>query len=229
MWTSLLFPASFWGSRRARSRQRMGTAFCCDLTVEAKGHLLSLFSRFPRTCLLFSKHAVSHFQRLSVQCFLQGVVWRRPVSLCLWMSAQRALSGVLRERLMCFLVIHQTLSFAFFQFLKQNSGEPVPRNFQWLWCVYIYKLAKQNALFIESITLGSGLWRFSYLCYWCGCITPKSTCFIHPCVEVSGRLYGYFVHFCLSALESWFTLQCIEFKLLFISMPSFRKILYLSC
>ena len=31
------------------------------------------------------------------------------------------------------------------------------------WDMWSDQLAKQNALFIESITLGSGLWRFSYL------------------------------------------------------------------
>lgn len=161
---------------------------------------------------------VSHFYRLKVQCVLQGAVGGRPVPL---LHKGKALPALRRGRLMRFPVIHQSLSFAFFQFLKQNNGRPVPCSFQWPWCVYIYKLAKQSASFIESITLGAGLWRFSYLCNWCRCIRPKSTYSLHPRVEVCMCLYCYFVYLCLSALEDWLTLQCFEFKPLFISLPPF--------
>lgn len=196
--------------------------------MEAIGHLLSVVTQNSEN--LFAFLQAHGFLVLlvsgpmnSVECSMRKIC----ISSFVW--------GLCTKEKLCLLqVVHsqyvylcpsKVSSFLYSTFSNRNR-KPIQCSFQWPWCVSIYKLAKQSASFIESISLCAHLWSLSYLPNWGHYIGHKSINPILSCMEMCACLYCYFVYYCLSVLKYWFILECIEFKPLFMPLPWFRNIIF---
>lgn len=186
----LPFPPSFWGSRT----EGRG---CCLHWCDDGGNrpfTVSCHPEFWELVRLFSRHMVSYFSWSQVQ----WILWNLHLFLCLRsLHKGKALSAPGSAQPIRLLVPQQSLFLALFYFLKQSNRKPIQCSFQWPWCASIYKLAKQSASFIESISLCARLWSFSYLHNWGQYIGHKSTNPILSCMEMFACLYCYFVYHCL--------------------------------
>lgn len=170
---------------------------------------------------------VSYFSCSQDQWILWTVAWGRAASLPLpKVSAQRKSFVCSKSATANTFTCAPAKSLPCFILLSQNNRKPTQCSFQWPWCASIYKLARQSASFIESISLCACLWNLSYLHNWGHYIAHKSTNTILSCMEMSACLYCYFIYHCLSAFKYWFILECIEFKPLFTSLPWFRNIIF---